>query len=52
MRCCICTDAEGEWHKAEGGCEGAWGAPEAIGRFVVILLATPMALVMRICEAA
>ena len=30
---------------------GAWGASEAIGRFVIIVFATPMALVMRVREA-
>ena len=30
---------------------GAWGASEAIGRFEMAVLATPMALVMRLHEA-
>ena len=33
-------------------CEGALSAPEAIGRFAMIALATPMALAMRMREAA
>jgi len=38
----------GEWHESEGGyCEGAWGASESIGRFALIVFATPMALVIR-----
>ena len=37
----------GEWHESEGGYfEGAWGASESIGRFALIVFATPMALVV------
>ena len=32
--------------------EGAWSASEAIGRFAIIAFATPMALVMKMLEAA
>ena len=32
--------------------EGAWSASEAIGRFAIIVFATPMALVMKMREAA
>ncbi len=28
-------------------CEGAWGASEAIGRFAMIVVATPMVMSMR-----
>ena len=31
--------------------EGAWGALEAMGRFAMVVFATPMALAMRMREA-
>ena len=54
MGCCVCIDAEGGVTRIRGWLVRwpGWGASEAIGRFAMFVFATPMALVMRMREAA
>ena len=49
----LCTDTKGgSGTNPRLACEGAWGASESIGRFAMIVFATPIALAMRMREVA